>query len=68
MGEDIRGNVEEELREELEEELEEKLEIMNDPFFLRAKFESQQINMEELPNKNHHSTTIMILLCNSYLI
>jgi len=41
---------------------------MNDPFFLRAKVESQQINMEELPNKNHHSTTIMILLCNIYLI
>ena len=41
---------------------------MNDPFFLRAKVESEKINMEELPNKNHHSTTIMILLCNSYLI
>jgi len=57
----------EELDEELED-LEEDLEIMNDPFFLRAKVESEKINMEELPNKNHHSTTIMILLCNNYLI
>ena len=36
---------------------------IEDPFFLKAD-STIEINMEEVPAENHHSTNIMILLSN----
>ena len=53
---------EENMEKEMEEEMEEEMEILKDPFFLRAKVQYEEINMEEVPVKKHHSTTIVLLL------
>ena len=53
------------IAEETEGDIEENEDMtdIEDPFFLKAD-STIEINMEEVPAENHHSTNIMILLSN----
>ena len=61
MEEDIEKDIEEKTEGDIEKN--EDMTDIEDPFFLKAD-STIEINMEEVPAENHHSTNIMILLSN----
>ena len=51
-------NMEEDMEKEMEEEIEEEINAFKDPFFVKAKVNTERVNMKEIPTKSYHSTNI----------